>query len=44
MTEVTGSCAEGDIGYVYSGAVPYEIEEVYIDENEILNTKIKLNV
>ena len=44
MTEVTGSCAEGDIGYVYSGTVPYEIEEVYIDENEILNTKIKLNV
>ncbi len=44
MTEVTGSCAEGDIGYVYSGAVPYEIEEVDIDENEILNTKIKLNV
>ena len=42
MTEVTGSCAEGDIGYVYSGAVPYEIEEVYIDENEILNTKIRI--
>ena len=44
MTEVTGSCAEGDIGYVYSGSVPYEIEEFYIDETEILKTKIKLNV
>ncbi|MEC7425768.1 MAG: pyruvate, water dikinase, partial [Candidatus Thermoplasmatota archaeon] len=44
MTEVTGSCAEGDTGYVYSGSVPFEIEEFSIDENEVLNTKIKLNV
>ena len=44
MTEVTGSCAEGDIGYVYSGVVPYEIEEFSIDESEVLKTKIKLNV
>ena len=44
MTEVTGSCAEGDIGYVYSGSVPFEIEEFSIDESEVLKTKIKLNV
>ena len=44
LTEVTGCCAEGDTGYVYSGAVPFEIEEFSIDEDEILKTKIKLNV
>ena len=44
LTEVTGSCAEGDTGYVYSGSVPFEIEEFSIDEDEILETKIKLNV
>ena len=41
---VTGSCAEGDIGYVYSGEVPFEIEEVSFDEEIELSTKIKLNV
>ena len=40
MTEVTGSCAEGDTGYVYSGSVPFEIEEFSIDENEVLKPKI----
>ncbi len=42
--EVTGSCAEGDVGYVYSGEVPFEIEEVFFDESLELKTKIKLNV
>ena len=41
---VTGSCAEGDTGYVYSGEVPFEIEEVSFDEDIDLTTKIKLNV
>lgn len=41
---VTGSCAEGDTGYVYSGKVPFEIEEVYFDDDVDLTTKIKLNV
>ena len=41
---VTGSCAEGDTGYVYSGEVPFEIEEVSFDEDIELATKIKLNV
>ena len=41
---VTGSCAEGDTGYVYSGEVPFEIEEVSFDEDIDLQTKIKLNV
>tara|TARA_B100001287_G_scaffold28749_1_gene20620 strand:- start:225 stop:2870 length:2646 start_codon:yes stop_codon:yes gene_type:complete len=41
---VTGSCAEGDTGYVYSGEVPFEVEEVSFDEDIELTTKIKLNV
>ena len=41
---VTGSCAEGDTGYVYSGEVPFDIEEVSFDEELELTTKIKLNV
>ena len=41
---VTGSCAEGDTGYVYSGEVPFEVEEVSFDEDIELSTKIKLNV
>ena len=41
---VTGSCAEGDTGYVYSGKVPFEIEEVYFEDDVDLKTKIKLNV
>ena len=42
--QVTGSCAEGDVGYVYSGDVPFEIEKVSFDESLELKTKIKLNV
>ena len=41
---VTGSCAEGDTGYVYSDKVPFEIEEVSFEEDIELTTKIKLNV
>ena len=44
FTTVTGSCAEGDTGYVYSDKVPFEIEEVSFDEDIELTTKIKLNV
>ena len=43
-TTVTGSCAEGDTGYVYTGEVPFDIEEVSFDESLELETKIKLNV
>ena len=44
FSQVTGSCAEGDVGYVYSGDVPFEIEEVSFDDSLELKTKIKLNV
>ena len=44
FTTVTGCCAEGDTGYVYSGEVPFDIEEISFDEDLDLTTKIKLNV
>ena len=44
FSHVTGSCAEGDVGYVYAGEVPFEVEEVSFDETLELKTKIKLNV
>ncbi|HIG03383.1 MAG TPA: phosphoenolpyruvate synthase [Candidatus Poseidoniales archaeon] len=44
LTEVTGSCAEGDTGVIYSGIHPFEIEEIEIDTDMELQTKIKLNV
>ena len=44
LAGVTGSCAEGDVGHVYSGIHPFSIEEISIDSDLELNTKIKLNV
>jgi len=43
LQEVTGSCAEGDMGVVYDGLHPFEVEEVKL-ENTALQTAIKLNV
>lgn len=44
LAEVTGTCAEGDTGYIYSGIHPFEIEEIEVDSTVELKTKIKLNV
>jgi pyruvate,water dikinase len=44
LMEVTGSCAEGDTGYVYDGIHPYDVNRVEIDDTQELRTKIKLNV
>ena len=44
LATVTGSCAEGDTGFIYSGNHPFEIDEIEVDSNVKLNTKIKLNV
>jgi pyruvate,water dikinase len=44
LSEVTGSCAEGDTGYIYSGIHPFEITEIEVDSTVELQTKIKLNV
>jgi pyruvate,water dikinase len=44
LMEVTGSCAEGDLGFIYPGRIPYTVEKIPIDEKTPLRTKIKLNV
>ena len=42
--EVTLSCAEGEIGYVYEGLVPFEVEEINLENLPKTNTKIMMNV
>ncbi len=42
--EITVSCAEGEIGYVYEGYIPYEIEEINLNQLPKLRTKIMMNV
>ena len=44
LTAVTGSCAEGDDGFIYEGIHPFEIEKIEVDIDMKLQTKIKLNV
>jgi pyruvate, water dikinase len=44
LQEVTGSCAEGDVGVVYDGIHPYEVEEVQLEDGVPLATGVKLNV
>lgn len=44
LQEVTGTCAEGDTAFVFDGIQPYEKEELEIDLDTKLRTKIKLNV
>jgi pyruvate,water dikinase len=42
--EVTVSCAEGEDGKVYTGKVPFEIQEVQIDKLPRTRTQILMNV
>ncbi len=44
LQEVTGSCAEGDTGYVYDGQQPFEVERVVVGDLAALDTQVKLNV
>lgn len=44
LQEVTGTCAEGDVALVLDGIHPFEVDEVEIDLDEEIETKIKLNV
>jgi len=44
LTEVTGSCAEGDIGQVYEGLHPFDVERIEVDEQNGPKTHVKLNV
>lgn len=42
--EVTVSCAEGDTGFVYEGALPFEQKIVELDALPPIKTKIMMNV
>ena len=42
--EVTVSCAEGDVGFIYSGTIDFEVKEVHLDEMPEIPTKIMMNV
>ncbi len=43
-TDVTVSCAEGDTGYVYDGAINFNVDEVSLDQMPEIGTKIMMNV
>ncbi len=41
---VTVSCAEGDEGYVYQGAVPFDVQRIELDRMPELPLKVMMNV
>lgn len=41
---VTVSCAEGDVGIVYEGALPFEVKRIEMDKMPHLNLKVMMNV
>jgi pyruvate,water dikinase len=43
-TAVTVSCAEGDIGHVFEGALPFEVERVATEKLEKPHTEIMVNL
>jgi pyruvate,water dikinase len=42
--EATVSCAEGDVGFVYAGAMPFEVERVNLKGLVRPQTKVMMNV
>ena len=42
--EITVSCAEGEVGYVYDGALPFEVSELPIDQLPRPRTQILMNI
>jgi pyruvate,water dikinase len=42
--EVTVSCAEGDTGYIYEGALPFEVDRINLDRMPELPVKLMMNV
>jgi len=42
--EITVSCAEGDTGHVYDGALPFEQKNIELDSLPQIATKIMMNV
>lgn len=43
-TIVTVSCAEGDVGYVYEGKIPFKLEKTNVKEIKKPKTKIMMNI
>ena len=41
---ITVSCAEGDVGYVYEGAIPYDIKRIELDNMPSIPFKLMMNV
>ncbi|MCS5711682.1 phosphoenolpyruvate synthase [Candidatus Berkiella aquae] len=41
---VTISCAEGDVGYVYEGQLPFEVKKIELDKMPALPFKVMMNV
>jgi pyruvate,water dikinase len=44
LSQVTGSCAEGETGYVFEGIHPFEVTRMDAADTEGLTTDVKLNV
>jgi pyruvate,water dikinase len=42
--EITVSCAEGEVGYVYDGVLPFEVAEVSLDQFPKTRTQILMNI
>lgn len=42
--EITVSCSEGEIGYVYDGVLPFEISELPLDQLPKTRTQILMNI
>jgi len=42
--DITVSCAEGEIGYVYDGILPFEVSELALDKLPRPHTQILMNV
>jgi pyruvate,water dikinase len=43
-TEITVSCAEGDVGNVYYGAIPFEVDRQVITDDVRPRTQVMMNV
>ena len=43
-SEVTLSCAEGDVGYVYQGRLSYDVSELDVEDVPETRTQIMLNI
>ena len=41
---VTVSCADGDVGHVYEGTLPFSVERIAIDRLERPRTEIMVNL